>query len=60
MSFTNTRTRYRTHNVGKIFITVNSIAVTFLLDKILLKSDLTVHADLSSGGRKFLSRVGWS
>ena len=59
MSLTNTtRTRYRTHTVGKIFISVDSIAISFMLDKVLLKSDLTVNTDLSSGGREFLSRAG--
>ena len=58
MSLTTTRTRYRTENVGNVFISVNSISVSFWLeDKVLLKSDLTVHADLSSSWREFLSRV---
>ena len=59
MSLTNTRTRYRTQcNIRKIFITVNSLAVWFWVDQVGLKSDLAVHADLSSGGREFLSGVG--
>ena len=57
MSLT-TRTRYRTYTVGKIFISVDSISISFMLDKVLLKSDLTVNTDLSSGGREFLSGVG--